>query len=304
MDRELRRAAALIAVALSAGCAPKGYELVLGGDVLLGRVTPSGERKDIGGADPFGAALPLLRSADLALVNLESPLCTTATVPGRHRLAADPGRAAQLADAGIDGATLANNHALDCGPDGHAETVAALLAAGVAPIGAAYGDPGTPVIFERGGIRVAVLAATDRRNRGIDVRPMAGLWVAPERLGDVMEARVRAARAQDDVDLVVVSLHWGIEGAPAPEPAQVDLARRLARAGADVVWGHHPHALQPAEWYDGAVVLYSTGDLVSDVRASSGGGRALFQITFRARGARLVASELQIHPIRPGGPER
>ena len=80
-------------------------------------------------------------------------------------------------------------------------------------------------------------------------------------------AAIQSARAQ--CDLLVVSIHWGIEYAPAPRPEDVDLAHKMLDAGASVVVGHHPHVLQPVETYrtpDGrnTVIFYSLGNFLSN----------------------------------------
>jgi poly-gamma-glutamate synthesis protein (capsule biosynthesis protein) len=80
-------------------------------------------------------------------------------------------------------------------------------------------------------------------------------------------ASVKAARAQ--CDFLVVSVHWGIEYAPAPRPEDVDMAHKMLDAGASVIVGHHPHVLQPVETYttqDGrnTVIFYSLGNFLSN----------------------------------------
>ena len=80
-------------------------------------------------------------------------------------------------------------------------------------------------------------------------------------------AAIKAARAQ--CDFLVVSIHWGIEYAPAPRPEDVDLAHKMLDAGASVIVGHHPHVLQPVETYrtaDGrnTVIFYSLGNFLSN----------------------------------------
>jgi len=82
----------------------------------------------------------------------------------------------------------------------------------------------------------------------------------------VLEA-VKEARAQ--CDLLVVSIHWGIEYAPAPRPEDVETAHKMLEAGASVIVGHHPHVLQPVETYktqDGrnTVIFYSLGNFLSN----------------------------------------
>jgi poly-gamma-glutamate synthesis protein (capsule biosynthesis protein) len=80
-------------------------------------------------------------------------------------------------------------------------------------------------------------------------------------------AAVKAARAQ--CDLLVVSIHWGIEYATAPRPEDVEMAHKMLDAGASVIVGHHPHVLQPVETYTtadqrNAVIFYSLGNFLSN----------------------------------------
>jgi poly-gamma-glutamate synthesis protein (capsule biosynthesis protein) len=80
-------------------------------------------------------------------------------------------------------------------------------------------------------------------------------------------AAVKSARAQ--CDFLVVSIHWGIEYAPAPRPEDVDMAHKMLEAGASVIVGHHPHVLQPVETYTtqdarNTVIFYSLGNFLSN----------------------------------------
>jgi poly-gamma-glutamate synthesis protein (capsule biosynthesis protein) len=76
-------------------------------------------------------------------------------------------------------------------------------------------------------------------------------------------------KARSQCDFLVVSIHWGVEYAPAPLPADVETAHKMLDAGAAVIVGHHPHVLQPMETYrtaDGrdAVIFYSLGNFLSN----------------------------------------
>jgi poly-gamma-glutamate synthesis protein (capsule biosynthesis protein) len=80
-------------------------------------------------------------------------------------------------------------------------------------------------------------------------------------------AAIKAARAQ--CDLLVVSIHWGIEYAPAPRPEDIDTAHKMLDVGASIIVGHHPHVLQQVETYrtaDGrnTVIFYSLGNFLSN----------------------------------------
>ncbi|MFO0750828.1 MAG: CapA family protein [Myxococcota bacterium] len=150
------------------------------------------------------------------------------------------------------------------------ETRAALAAVGVATLGADERADGAAAAASAEvrvvrGLRIAFLAATDRRNatarRADVVRHLA--YIPPGELESVLVERVRRARATADV--VVVSLHWGTELAPAPSARQRSIARALVAAGAQVV-GHHAHVVQPMEVVGDGVVFYSLGNLLFDTR--------------------------------------
>jgi len=83
-------------------------------------------------------------------------------------------------------------------------------------------------------------------------------------------------KARAHADIVVVAMHWGVERKPLPTAYQVSLGRALIDAGADIVWGNHPHVLQGAEMYKKKLIMYSMGNLVSSLPARSGFFRVLF----------------------------
>ena len=134
------------------------------------------------------------------------------------------------------------------------------------------------MITEANGIKVGWLGMTrwlnGNRNPDKDDLPHVNFFPYPGESGGapgmdeagVLEA-VKAARAQ--CDLLVVSIHWGIEYATAPRPEDVDMAHKMLDAGASVIVGHHPHVLQPVETYrtaDGrnTVIFYSLGNFLSN----------------------------------------
>jgi poly-gamma-glutamate synthesis protein (capsule biosynthesis protein) len=87
---------------------------------------------------------------------------------------------------------------------------------------------------------------------------------------DLPEAAIAVASERGRADLVLVSLHWGIELEPAPNERERHIARALAAAGADMIVGHGPHVLQAIEWVWGAgrgrptLVAYSLGNALFD----------------------------------------
>ena len=233
-----RLALSLLLVFLT-GCQAESFSrpvtLALLGDVLLGRgVQPS--------AETFAVLEPDLKAADLALANLESPLTVApVTTASPYALCAPPERVRFLVSAGFDLLSVANNHALDCDAEGLAETQRTLMAAGLGFLGSG------PVYREINGTQLAFLAFNA---------------TAPEFDLETATQAVRSARATGAV--VSVSIHWGAEYQSAASSRQKEIATQLAAAGAALIWGHHPHVLQPAARIGKTLVLYSLGNALFD----------------------------------------
>jgi poly-gamma-glutamate synthesis protein (capsule biosynthesis protein) len=218
-------------------------------------------------ADPssaFGPGADLFAEADLAMVNLETAVTTGGTPePKQFHFRAPPAAFEAVAAAGIDVVSLANNHALDFGRAGLADTLAHARAAGVPVVGA--GPDATaayaPWVVELAGVRVAVLALSQVRElweswRAEDGR--AGLAYAL----DQPRALDAVAAARADADVVVVYLHWGQEGDDCPTGEMTGLAEALAAAGADLVVGTHAHLLLGGGWLGDTYVQYGLGNFL------------------------------------------
>jgi len=253
-----------------AACQPKAHTVTLAllGDLVLGR-----------GVDPKPDSLaylkPDLSAADLALANLESPLASVLpTSDSTYNLCALSVRADLLPAWGFDLLSVANNHSLDCGSDGSAETRSALEAAGITSIG-----PGLePVYRDVNGLQLAFLAFDDSSSQ-LDEK--------------AAEQAIRTARLTGAV--VVISIHWGAEYQGGASDRQKSLAQQFAEAGAALIWGHHPHVLQPAEWIDTSqgktLVLYSLGNALFDQGGLDDTRRsALVVVTLDAEGVSSIRS--------------
>jgi poly-gamma-glutamate synthesis protein (capsule biosynthesis protein) len=188
---------------------------------------------------PFSGTVQYFEDDYLTIANLEcsfsdEPLASDTTF---HFLA--PASYADiLALGGVDFVTCANNHTADFGEAGLADTEAALDAAGVA-----WAGPDGSRIFRTGdGITIGLYSAP---------------WIATE---DEVVSGVSALRASDGVDLVIALMHWGLEGSYQVTGGQTELGRAAIDAGADLVYGSHPHVLQRIETYDGGYIFYSLGN--------------------------------------------
>lgn len=241
---------------------PTTVRIAFGGDVhgeaQVGRLLGDG-------GNPLAALEPILAGADFTVVNLETAVGSSGSPTGKtYVFQASPALTDTLAAAGVDAVTVANNHALDFGTDALAETIALAEQSGLVVVGggANAAEAYAPRYVDIGGIRVALVgltrvipvpdwAATDTRP-GLASAYEPGL---PQALAAIEEADAVA-------DVVVVAVHWGLEGTACPAQQQTSLARAFVDAGADVVAGHHPHVLQGVQETGGALVAYSLGNFV------------------------------------------
>ena len=234
-----------------------------------------------GWAALFSDVADVFRSADFGFVNLETPVApahSRGTKPFLFDAPVDLPQA--LKASGIKIVSFANNHAMDQGWAGFAETRDHLREIGLEFVGTSDNTATAwqPVFSEANGIKVGWLGMTRWLNGGrnpeaadqphVNFYPYPGeANGAPGADEATVLAAVKAARAQ--CDLLVISVHWGVEYATAPRPEDVDLAHKMLDAGATVVVGGHPHVLQPIETYktqDGrdTLIFYSLGNFLSN----------------------------------------
>lgn len=242
--------------------------IVAVGDIMMHHDVQASARQAGGGLqDLWTDVTPLLREADLAFANLETPVAPRTGEPGRpFQFNAPEGLPGALRASGFRVLAVANNHSYDQGRAGLEETLERLRSEGLVAVGAGRtrAEAEAPEIVAARGLKVAFLAFTALFN--VDLNRRSGEpWVCPLD-PDRAVAAVRGAR--DLADAVVVSLHWGVEYSHEPTPRQRDLAGRLAEAGADLILGHHPHVLQPVEVIERnghrTLVAYSLGNFVSN----------------------------------------
>ena len=214
---------------------------------------------------PLAALAPVLRAADVGFANLEFPVGEAALVkPGGSReFFHDVPLCSALRRAGVRVVSLANNHMMDCGPEGLLRTLDACRAAGLLAVGAGrdLAQACEPALLEVRGRRLAVLAFAQAAE---DAATANAAGVAPLAAATVASA---VRRARESADLVVVSAHWGSMYVDYPPPRVLELAHAIAQAGADVILGHHPHVLQGIERRGRTLVLYSLGDAAFNCRA-------------------------------------
>ncbi len=238
--------------------------LALAGDTMLGRLVArrllEPDRRPL-----FSDELvSIVRTADLFVVNLECAISDRGsrwpdpTKPFFFR--APPAAAEELASLGVDCVTLANNHALDYGPEALLDTLARLDRVGIETVGAGADLRAArrPAVLAANGTTLAVIGFTDHP---------ADYAAGPGRPGvafaDLWRGRTewpRSAIAGIDTDIVLATPHWGPNMVTAPVPHVRRAARELQDAGATVIAGHSAHV------FHGIAdrVLFDLGDFIDD----------------------------------------
>jgi poly-gamma-glutamate capsule biosynthesis protein CapA/YwtB (metallophosphatase superfamily) len=245
---------------LRASPPPPEIDLLLGGDVMLGRSV--GDHIKVG-ADPLAGVRARLDAASWKLVNLECVVSDrgTATAGKRYSLRAPLEAIRILAGARINAVSLANNHAADFGQEGLLDSIARLRASDIATLGAAETAEGayTPHFFTaRNGTTVAVIALSDVEDPL--ARKDAPMASATRR--ELVTKAIAQARAK--AGFVLCFVHWGDENTPKVNERQRELARWLIDRDVDAVVGTHPHCTQPMDSYHSRPIIYSLGNLVFD----------------------------------------
>ena len=224
---------------------PEHYWLSFAGDCTLGTMyqvySAASSFPGLVGEDydyPFASVQEWFANDDFTMVNLEGPLTNEGTPAEKsYCFRGDPKLAAILPAGSVECVSLANNHSEDFGAIGYENTRKALDGVGVA-----YAGNGDTIIYETDrGLKIGILAVAFY----IDHEEMAEKIVSLKEQG---------------AQVVVVSFHWGNEGYFSHTYDQASYAYAAIDAGANIVYGHHPHVLQPIEEYNGGIIYYSLGN--------------------------------------------
>jgi poly-gamma-glutamate capsule biosynthesis protein CapA/YwtB (metallophosphatase superfamily) len=236
------------------------------GDLYLGKLPEN----------TLDKVVPFLAEHDLRFCVLEGPVSDRGEdFPGKmsvHR--SGKGTIAPVKKAGFDVVTIANNHILDLQRDAFHDTLEVLDEVGIKYVGGGKDiyEARKPVIIEKKGCRIAFLGyasfyprgfqATETRSGIAQIR-VNPLYPPPHMDEEDLRAAlsiIEETKAQSDV--VVVAYHWGISHTRTLTAYQKALAHLSVEAGADLVFGGHPHILQGIEVYQGKVICYSFGNFV------------------------------------------
>ena len=246
------------------GASAKSVVLAFGGDVHF-ESTIGAELR----ARPslvLTSIAPVLRRADVAVVNLETAVTTGGSPAAKEFVfRAPPNAFSALAAGGVDVASMANNHGMDYGETGLRDSLAAAKRYRFPVIGIGLNDTHAyrPYRTTVNGQRIAVIGAT----QVLDDHLISAWTAAPHKPGLASAKNVprlvrAVTQARATSDTVVVFLHWGIELQQCPSPDQRTLAKQLVAAGADVIVGGHAHRVQGAGRMGRALVGYGLGNFV------------------------------------------
>jgi len=259
----------------------KEVEIVLTGDVMLGRNVLTESEKLGNWSYPFAKVADRLKQADLVFVNLESPIVENCPrTDSGMTFCTDKKMAEGLKAANIGVVTIANNHIGNYGQKGIVDTERFLTEAGID-----YTGTGDLVVKEIKGTKFGFL--------GFD-------FVSAQPTDFDLKL---ISRSDLLVDVLIVGVHWGEEYKRTADSGQRTAAKKLVDAGADVIVGHHPHWIQNDEDINGVPVYYSLGNFIFDQMWSEETKNGLLvKLTFRD-GELIKKEKLPIYISSPGQPE-
>ena len=231
---------------------------------------------------PWGDALTVLErlAPDVRVINVETSITRSKTfAPGKdihYRMS--PANIGCLTTARPDVCALANNHTLDFGRAGLAETIAVLSGAGLRPAGAGYDQNSVqaPAVIGLPGSGRVLVFAGGTPSSGIPAgwSVAAGQpgvnWLPDEPLDTADRLISSIQQAKRPNDIAVVSLHWGSNWGYEVPVGMVRLAHALIDGGADLIHGHSSHHPRPIEIYRGKLILYGCGDCIDDYEGITG----------------------------------
>jgi len=213
---------------------------------------------------PFEKIIFLLHTGDLVFGNLESSLSDqqiTSNLRKRIHFSGITDGVMGLKYAGFNILNLANNHIMDFGKGAMLDTFRILKENNIKYIGTGnnLNEARKPVIFNIKGISVGFLGYASPDCETNAELNKAG--TAPSKIDLMIED---VSKLKNEVDIVIVSIHRGLEFVYYPLPEHQRECRRLIEEGVDVILCHHPHVPQGIEIYRGGVIAYSLGEFISD----------------------------------------
>jgi len=253
----------------------KTTTLIFGGDVMLSRVVGQKMEKYDDWSWPLKNIASELSSADLTIINLESPMTVAKNhlvKTGSFSFNADPRSVAGLVSAGVDIATLANNHMTNQGAKGISDTRKILFENGISGIGAGSNESQAhePAIREINGLKFGFLSYAYPDDDSVADANKPGIANM-----DIIRMNEDISRLKQQVDLVIIIMHAGTEYVSKPNRQQTEFAHSAIDAGADLVVGHHPHWTQTTEIYSPSGINFSQEKITAESGIPPGKGKPI-----------------------------
>jgi poly-gamma-glutamate synthesis protein (capsule biosynthesis protein) len=238
---------------------------------------------------PFSLVRSYLDTDDLTVANLEVVFTTKKKQANKEmNLTADPKYAQVLLHSGVDAVNTANNHSFDFLAAGYQESMKTLDGAGIPHFGTI--SPGSVdmtdkiLVYDVKGIKIGFVGFTYPQDS--DLNRIA--------------KRIQSLRDQG-CGLVIASLHWGRELHTAPSSWQYVYAKKILDSGADVIYGHHPHILQPVHFYKGKPIFYSLGNFTFGTMGRADPDTGIFQLRYSLTEEGPVLNNFAVIPCRTQG---
>jgi poly-gamma-glutamate capsule biosynthesis protein CapA/YwtB (metallophosphatase superfamily) len=288
------------------------------GDIVLGRGVEyhlKDQEKDY--TYPFQYVVDILRKGDIVFGNLEVPMTESdkgLDPAGKYVIKSTEKAVEGIKYAGFNVLNLANNHIMDYYEKGLFDTVDVLDKSDILYCGAGENidKARMPAILNIRNTTIAVLGYTDMSEYIYKGDPMISFaagenksGVAPRRYEFIKED---IEKIRHDTDIIVISLHWGVEDSFEVTSDQREFAHKLIDGGADIILGHHPHRFQGIEVYKDKPIIYSMGNFIFDQNNPS--NQESFIVDMQITDKRLISMELipvrtisKTHIIIPKGEE-
>ena len=285
------------------------------GDIFFGRAG-----RNYGTDDPFTYVKKIFKTKDIVLGNLETPIAST-----RQRVLDKPcslkkntcktakdrryrrlylltfnGRLtapAILKTAGFTLLATANNHAGDQGSSAILETKNNLQKAGLVAVGSGNTPENAfkPVIINKKGIKIGVIAATVVINFQSKGNGGYYAYATFEKMITLLPAKVKELKSK--TDFIIVTLHYSMEGSQRASHGEQKLMRRLAKAGADLFIGTHPHVLGGIQIIGKMLVIYTLGNFLFDRSQDLWGKSAILHLDFIKNDKKTYMDNIFLSPV-------
>jgi len=241
----------------------KRMSIISVGDILIHESVYKDAEKEDGTYDfhyMFTDIEPIIKKYDLKFCNQESNIGgKTLGISGYPSFNSPDEIGDELVSLGFNLISLANNHTLDKGEDAALYSNSYWKSKNVNFAGSysSSEERNEVKIYEQNGIKYAFLAYTTISNAKVRKDYLLNMYSADKAKEDI-------EKVKDQVDVILVSMHWGVEDTNTPTESQRQIADYLSSLGVNMIIGHHPHVVQSVEYVNDTLVIYSLGNFISN----------------------------------------